>query len=44
MGDHEIRWRGKILLDLDYAEDLSILDESVSIMNELLKVLQVQEC
>jgi len=32
----------KNLLDLDYADDLSILDESVSKMNELLKVLRVQ--
>ena len=34
--------RGKSLLDLYYAEDLSILDESVSILNELPEVLQVQ--
>ena len=32
----------KTLLDLDYADDLSILDESVSKMNEFLEVLQVQ--
>ena len=25
MGDHGIKWRGKTLLDLDYADDLSIL-------------------
>ena len=30
------------VLDLDYADDLSILDESVSKINELLEVLQVQ--
>ena len=30
------------LLDLDYADDLSILDESVSKMNEFLEVLRVQ--
>ena len=42
MGDHGIKWGGKTLLDLDYADDLSILDESVSKMNELLEVLQFQ--
>jgi hypothetical protein len=30
------------LLDLDCADDLSILDESVSKMNEVLEVLRVQ--
>ena len=29
----------KMLLDLDYVHDLSILDKSVSKMNELLEVL-----
>ena len=33
----------RTLLDLDYADDLSILDESVSKMNELLEVLRVQD-
>ena len=42
MGDHGIKRGGKTLLDLDYAEDLTILDESVSKMNGLLKVLRVQ--
>ena len=42
MGDHGIKWGGKSLLDLDYADDLSILDESVSKMNEVLEVLRVQ--
>ena len=42
MGDHGIKRGGKTLLDLDYAGNLSILDESVSKMNELLEVLQVQ--
>ena len=32
----------KPFLDLDYADDLSILDESVSKMNEFLEVLPVQ--
>ena len=30
IGDHGIKWGGRTLLDLDYADDLSILDESVS--------------
>ena len=30
------------LLDVDYADELSILDESISKTNELLEVLQVQ--
>ena len=30
-----------MLLDLDYADDLSILDESVSKMNEFFEVLRV---
>ena len=42
MGEHGIKWGGKIFLNLDYADDLSILDESVNKMNELLKVLRVQ--
>ena len=42
MGDHAIKWEGKTLLDLDYADDLSIVDESVSKMNELSEVLRVQ--
>ena len=37
-----LKWGGKSLLDLDYADDLSILDESVSKMNELLEVLRFQ--
>ena len=41
-GDHRIKWGGKTLLDLDYADYLSILDESVSKMNEFLEVLRVQ--
>ena len=32
----------KILLELDYADDLSTLDESVSKMNEPFEVLWVQ--
>ena len=37
-GGHGIKWGGKTLLDLDYADDLNILDESLSKMNELLEV------
>ena len=36
IGDHGLKWRGKTPLDLDYSDDLSILDESVSKMNEFL--------
>ena len=32
----------KTLLELDCSDDLSILDESVSKMNELLEVLRIQ--
>ena len=35
-------WGRKTLLDIHYADDLSILDESVSKMKELLEVLGVQ--
>ena len=34
IGDHGIKWGGKALLDLDYADDLSTLDESVSKIHE----------
>ena len=37
-----IKWRGKTLQDLNYADDLSILDDSTRKMNELLDVLRVQ--
>ena len=39
MGDYAIKLEGKNLLDLDYADDLIILDESVSKINEFLEVL-----
>ena len=39
--DRGIKWGGKTFMDLDYADDLSILDESVCKMNELLEVLRV---
>ena len=39
MGNHGIKLREKTLLGFDYADDLSILGESVSKMNKLLEVL-----
>ena len=41
MGEHIINWGSKTFLNLDYAEDLSIIDENVGKMNEFLEVLQV---
>ena len=35
MGDQGIKWGGKNLLHSEYSDDLSILEESVSKMNEL---------
>ena len=42
MEENGIKWGGKTFLELDYADDLSILDESISKTNEFLEVLQVQ--
>ena len=42
MGDHGIKWGKKTFMDLDLADDLSILDESVSKTNELLEVFRLQ--
>ena len=42
MGENRIKWGRKNVLDLDYTADFSVLDESLSKMNELLEVLQVQ--
>ena len=41
-GDHGNKWGGKTVLNLDYANEFSILDESVNKMNELLEALRVQ--
>ena len=41
-GDHGTKWGGNTLLDLDYTNDLTILGESVSKMNELLEPFRVQ--
>jgi len=42
MGKHLIQWESRTLLNLDYADDLKILDENVSKMNELLEVLRAK--
>ena len=42
MGEHGIKWGRKTFQDFDYADDLSIQDESVSKMNNLSEVLRVQ--
>ena len=41
MGEHGIKG-SKNFLDLDYFDALSILDENLSKMNELLEVLRVE--
>ena len=41
MGDYRVKRGGKALLDLNYADYLSILGENVSKMNKFLEVLQV---
>ena len=35
MGEHGIKYGSKTFLNLDYADDLSIVDGSLSKMNEL---------
>ena len=40
--EHGIKLERKNLLDFDYADDLSILEESLSKVNELLEVSPVQ--
>ena len=42
MGNHGIKWGEKNFMDSDYADDLSILDESVSKMNKPLEIFRVQ--
>ena len=42
MGEHGIKWGIKTLLQLNYADDLRILDGNFSKMNKLLEVLRVQ--
>ena len=41
MGEHGIKRVTESLLDLDYIDDLGILDENISKTNELLEVLRV---
>ena len=43
VGEHGIKWGSKTLLDLDYADDLSILDENVRKMVDFLEVLRAQD-
>ena len=38
MGKHRIKWGRKAFLDLNYADDFSILDENVSTINEPVQV------
>jgi hypothetical protein len=38
MREHGIKWGGKTFLNFDYADDLSILNESGSKMNDFLEV------
>jgi len=38
MGGHGIKQGRKTFMDLEYADDLSILDKNMSKMNELLNV------
>ena len=33
MGKHGFKWEGKALLDLDYADDLSVLDKKKKLAN-----------
>ena len=40
--EHGLNCESKTFLDLDYADDFSILDEGVCKRNELLEVSQVQ--
>ena len=35
MGEHQIKWGSKTFLDINYSDDLNVLDESVSKMNKL---------
>jgi len=39
MGEHGIKWERNTLLGLDYADDLAIVDESVSKISFLLTLL-----
>ena len=43
MGEHGFKLRSEIHLDIIYANDLSILDENVIRMNQLLEILEVQD-
>jgi hypothetical protein len=41
MEEHGIKWGSINFQDIDYADDLNILDEKVSKLNELLEILRV---
>jgi len=41
MEEHGIKWGSKTYLYLDYADDLSILDENASIMKEFSEVSRI---
>ena len=40
-GELEMKWKGKFFLQLDYANEFSILDKSVSKRNELVVILMI---
>jgi len=40
-GEHDIKWEGKIFLEFDYTDNLSVLDTNVNGMNDLSEVLRV---
>ena len=44
IGDHGIKWVGKLSPDSDYADDLGILDEGVSKMNEVFRGFASSGC
>ena len=41
-GEHEIKWEGKTFLDLDYSDDLSVLDKDISKISEFSEVVKVE--
>ena len=42
MREYRNNWGSKTFLDLDYADDLSILDENINKMNNILEVIKFQ--
>ena len=43
MEEHGIKWGSITFKDIDYADDLNILDKSVIKKNKLLEVFRVRE-